>query len=795
MGSRKDKRSRKTAGEDAAARGPLAGAGNPAAEGPTATPDAGGPPAAPAGRFGGWRGWVVRLALAILAPTLVLGLLETGLRLFGYGYPTGFFVGPDASGCYVTNDRFGWQFFPRALARAPHPCLMPARKPAGTVRLFVLGSSAAMGTPDPSFSFGRILEAMLQERYPGVQFEVVNAAMTAVNSHVVRQIAKDCAAHEPDLFIIYMGNNEVIGPFGPGTVFGQGSANLTVIRTGIWVRATKVGQLLGDLAAALGRRDDLPKEWRGMEMFLSNRVPADDSRLPTVYSNFRRNLADICSIAHRAGAPVVLSTVAVNLKDCSPLASAHRADLTEADRARWESLYAAGAALEAEAKWQEALRHYSQAAETDDRFADLDFRVARCLAALGNFRDARRAYLKARDADALRFRADSEINAALRDVAADWASDGVRFVDAERVFAENEPTGNGIPGQELFYEHVHMNFEGAYLLARALLDQVSAALPEEVRRRAPDAAAVATRERCAERLAFTPWDRYRIAQAMAKMTAAAPFTNQLDHARRREATARCLERLRREASSPEALDQATRTYLAALAKSPDDWQLQNNFAALELRCGRNDSAVQYWRRVLARLPRLVDLHISAGDAMLRSGKADEGLACYTEAFRLWPDAPEALKGLGDVALLQRKYEDAVARFNEALRVRPDYAKALKGLGDVALLQRKYEDAVARFNEVLRVQPDYANAHNNLAAALVALGRTDEAITHFAEAVRLDPDAAGCYNLGNQLSKQQRWDEAAEAYRQGLNLEPDPRLAEALQGRLAACLARQPPAKP
>ena len=759
MGSRKDKRSRKTAGEDAAARGPLAGAGNPAAEGPTATPDVGGRPAAPVGRFRGWRGWVVRLALAILAPTLVLGLLETGLRLFGYGYMTGFFVGPDASGRYVTNDRFGWQFFPRALARAPNPHLMPATKPAGTVRIFVLGSSAAMGTPDPSFSFGRILEAMLREHYPGVQFEVINAAMTAVNSHVVRQIAKDCTAYEPDIFVIYMGNNEVIGPFGPGTVFGQSSANLPLIRAGIWVRATKVGQLLRDLAAALGRRDDSPKEWRGMEMFLGNLVPADDPRLPTVYSNFRRNLADICSIARRAGAPVVLSTVAVNLKDCPPLASAHRADLTEADRARWESLYAAGAALEAEAKWQEALRQYSQAAEIDDRFADRDFRAARCLAALGNFRDARRAYLKARDADALRFRADSEINAAIRDVAAAWASDGVRFVDAERVFAEIEPTGNGIHGEELFYEHVHMNFEGAYLLARALLEQVSAALPEDVRRRAPDAAAVATRQRCAELLAFTPWDRYRTADAMAKMTAAAPFTNQLDHTPRREAMARRLERLRREASSPEALDEAAKTYLAALAKSPDDWQLQNNFAALELQRGRTDSAFQYWQRVLARLPHLADLHISAGNAMLRSGKADEGLACYTEALRLRPDAPEALKGLGDVALLQRKYEDAVARFNEALRVRPDYA----------------------------------NAHNNLAAALVALSRIDEAITHFAEAVRLDPDAAGCYNLGNQLAKQQRWDEAAEAYRKGLNLEPDPRLAETLRRRLAACLARQLPA--
>ena len=85
------------------------------------------------------------------------------------------------------------------LARDPHPCTLSA-KPAGTVRIFVLGESAAMGTPDPSFNFGRILGVMLREQYPGMQFEVVNGAMTAINSYVTREIARDCAARQPDLF-------------------------------------------------------------------------------------------------------------------------------------------------------------------------------------------------------------------------------------------------------------------------------------------------------------------------------------------------------------------------------------------------------------------------------------------------------------------------------------------------------------------------------------------------------------------------------------------------------------------
>lgn len=50
--------------------------------------------------------------------------------------------------------------------------------------MFVLGESAAEGDPDPAFSFARILQVMLRERYPGVRIEVINVAFTAFNSHV-----------------------------------------------------------------------------------------------------------------------------------------------------------------------------------------------------------------------------------------------------------------------------------------------------------------------------------------------------------------------------------------------------------------------------------------------------------------------------------------------------------------------------------------------------------------------------------------------------------------------------------
>src|SRR5262249_28676670 len=177
----------------------------------------------------------------------------------------------------------------------PIQLVLPKEKAPNTFRIFVLGESAAMGFPDPSGSFGRVLETMLRDRYPGMNFEVVNAAMVAINSHVLLQIARQCAECQPDLMIVHLGNNEVVGPFGAAGVLGPFSPSLGMIRTSLRVKATRTGQLMDRCVQGLARGSE-PQSWTGMEMFVGSRVPADDPRLNRVYSHFRTNLTDICRL-------------------------------------------------------------------------------------------------------------------------------------------------------------------------------------------------------------------------------------------------------------------------------------------------------------------------------------------------------------------------------------------------------------------------------------------------------------------------------------------------------------------
>ena len=435
-----------------------------------------GVPAPPEAVLSRGRLWAFRVTAMTIVPLLFFGVLEIGLRLARFGYEPRFVVSDAIEGQAVRRDNpdFSRRFFPPPLFRSSHPFVFPPAKARGTYRIFVLGESAAMGDPAPAFGLGRVLEVMLRDRYPDRRFEVVNAAVTAINSHAVRDIAANVAREEPDLFLVYMGNNEVVGPYGAGTVFSPLRQSLAPIRAQLYAKRLRVGQLADRLGRIRGG-NPLPRRWQGMEMFLGHEVRATDPGLAGVYRHFRRNLEDIVDAGAGAGAKVLLCTVGTNVKDSAPFASRHRRDLSPADETAWQAHFAAGLEHESGARWQQALAAYARAQAIDDQHAELAFRQGRCRFALQEYQEAVRDFHRARDLDALRFRADSTINRLIREVGAARDRGTVALLDAEEVLRRASP--HGAAGEELFYEHVHLNFNGNYQVAAAALDHLAALCP------------------------------------------------------------------------------------------------------------------------------------------------------------------------------------------------------------------------------------------------------------------------------------------------------------------------------
>ncbi|MCW8848531.1 MAG: tetratricopeptide repeat protein, partial [Melioribacteraceae bacterium] len=407
--------------------------------------------------------WLFRLIALIIIPIIILSLIEFGLRIFHFGYPTTALVESTSNDTnYVyENAEFSKRFFPSKLAQEFIPLRFKADKPKGVYRIFILGGSAAQGIPDPAYSFGRILDVMLKHRYPDTQFEILPLAMTAINSHVVVEIAKDCIEYDPDLFIVYLGNNEVVGPYGPGTILTPIISNSLLLNLTISLKATKISQLITMVLENLNFVNSPYSSWKGMEMFTQNQIQKSDPELEITYRNFKENLKSLNRISQDNNIKIIYNTVISNLKDSPPFNSAHRSDIKYSDLQKWETHYSAGSAFEEAGNYSAAISEYIEAEKIDNQYADLHYKLGICFWNTGNFKEASKRYILAREYDSNRFRADNRINEIIRSIAIE--NPGVAFLsDALSEIEHQSP--DKVPGKEFLFEHVHLNFKGNYLI-------------------------------------------------------------------------------------------------------------------------------------------------------------------------------------------------------------------------------------------------------------------------------------------------------------------------------------------
>ncbi len=720
------------------------------------------------------RKWAFRLIALVGVPLLLFGGMETALRLAGYGYHTGFFdtihIGPQEF--LVDNENFSLRFFPPQLIRWPNPILMEAHKPANTYRIFIMGESAAQGDPEPAYGAGRYLEVLLRERYPDEHFEVVNVAITAINSNVILPIARECARHEGDLWIIYMGNNEMVGPFGGATVFGAKAPPWWLIRLSLAVQQTRVGQLITSLIREF-KRSPAEASWGGMQMFLGNQLAPDDPRRRVVYRNFQRNLQDILQAGLDSGAKIILNTVAVNLKDCPPFDSLENNRLPPADRARFDGQFAEARQQQAESNFTAAAQLYEAAARLDGTVAELQYRWGECLLAQNHVPSAREHFQEACDDDALPFRADSRINGLIRQIGNESSSPNLDLFDADGALETNGPAP--IPGEETFYEHVHFNFNGNYRLARAWAEQVQRFLPETAKGHV--ASDWTSQETCEHQLGLTDWNRSLVIQSVIQRLQQPPLSTQLNNAGRIQSFNDQIKELRRQMDTADAQASARKIYLDALNHTPDDYVLHENFAQFLESIGDFKQAVSEWQQACLLSPRNPFAFCQAGRLLARLGQQPEAQAALSQAISLHPRYFEARLELGQSYFAEGEYEPALKNYDLARRLQPNNPEVYFEMGRTLSLLERPAESVEHFRHAIQLKPDYWEAHYCLGGELALQGKVAEAGSEFETAIRLQPGFAPAHlNLGVALMKENQLEDASQQFQDTLRLDPDNRLA-------------------
>ncbi|MDP7638703.1 MAG: tetratricopeptide repeat protein [Candidatus Hydrogenedentes bacterium] len=515
-----------------------------------------------------------------------------------------------------------------------------------------------------------------------------------------------------------------------------------------------------------------PTRFTGMDMFIDKQVRHDDPRMEAVYANYQRNLADIAEVALDAGAGVVLCTLGVNEGDLAPFGSLHPPGFGEEQQAAWQEYFEAGVALEEAGSWTGAIESFSQAEALDGTYAELQFRLGRCARALGRYDEAKRLFALARDLDTLRFRTDSRLNESTRTVAADMAAEGVLLTDVDRLLSEASP--NGIPGSELFCDHVHFTFAGNYLIARALLEKVEQALPDSLGATGSGKRDPLTEEECAKRLALTEWDLAQQAHSLYKRVMLAPFTNRCDH----DASLAELKE-RREALRPQ-LGEAGRTkaipaYREALRAAPNDSMMRLRLGALLLKHKDPAAAEEELRHVIRRLPQEMmprvllsrvlttqedyggaeaiwremlkvypnsdSAHLNLALALKRQGDMPGAIEEHGEAIAISPFRPDLHFQFGGTLAAHGDPMAAIEEYRTAIELSPTHSEARLSLGTLLIDSSRQREAIPVLRGLIEQSPSKIEAHLLLGKALWAVNRAKEALAEYREAAAIEPGNA------------------------------------------------------
>ncbi|WP_246859260.1 GDSL-type esterase/lipase family protein [Spirosoma sp. KCTC 42546] len=619
--------------------------------------------------------------MALLLPFLLMALVEGLLRLVGYGHDLRLFVeDPQQKGFLVMNQYTSEKYFSETEnATIGNFEPFPAKKAEGTFRIFVLGESTTIGYPYMhNGSFHRWLQYRLMHTFPDKEFEIINLALTAINTYTVADFAKQLPDYSPDAVLIYTGHNEYYGALGVGSTSGI-AHNPLLIQLLIKLRKFRLVQLLantinGIRKAVSGHKIDL-RENLMKRMAADQQIVYRSETYQAGIDQFKTNITRLCRQLSEQHIPVFVSNLVSNEKDLKPFISSPG---------------------------------------NGESSAQSQFQLATEAYAMGNFANAKKKYVQAKELDRLRFRAPEAMNQLIQYVTATYP--GITLVDTKRTFEANSP--HGILGQETLLEHVHPNLFGYALLSDAFYEALkkSRLLPDDRTREI-------SLDELRQRMPITTVDSLKGVYEMMILKEGWPFNVPMPPEEKRTKTTE--EQLAgalvvKQIAWPDAMNQLVSYYLT-----------QKNFS----------KALQVTEAQLLEYPYNVALYDQAAKLSVALSRNEQAVTYLKKAFRLENSFERAQPLFITLLKLDRP--------NEALPYL-QYAAAHNSSGfSLNELQTFVQQLIAVKNQFMKDSTNI-NLSNQLAAGYLKFANTAAATKYINNSLRLDGRNALALQLKQQI---------------------------------------------
>lgn len=259
------------------------------------------------------------------------------------------------------------------------------------------------------------------------------------------------------------------------------------------------------------------------------------------------------------------------------------------------------------------------------------------------------------------------------------------------------------------------------------------------------------------------------------------------------------------------LDDARKSFDAALALDPADSAAYYNIAELELKSGHLDTAKKrmrslleqdpqqvralaqlgqwakqagdletattYFEKIRAVSPKALTNHLQLLELYLAQGKVDRARSIGRELAARHPDHLRALLGLGRTYLASGDHRAAATTFRRMSRVAGYDAAQLRRIARLQLQANDAEGARWSLQKVLQKQPKSTTAMEMLVGIEQRAGHWQKALERAQDLLQAAPRKSLGYEIvGELLMRAGEFDEALETYQSGMREAPSSKLA-------------------
>ncbi len=451
---------------------------------------------------------LIYIGVCVLSPIFLLGILELALRCVAFGGYPGVLrsVGTiDNASLYITETKAASSYF---IANKSRPGTMYESdffipKPPGTLRVLFCGESAAKGFPQPrAFAASAFLELMLADLLPGRKVEVINIATTAVASFPILGLLRDALPCQPDVVVIYCGNNEFFGAYGVASMHSAGRSPMGM-RLQRAFRSTAVAQFIEQFTQGSAPADN--KTLMEAVMGKASIAPNDSLRMDAA-RNLHENIAEMVKLCRSAGVPCIVCTPPCNERDMAPLGDDDLSGLSADSHAEFNNAFKNG--IKKETPVEQRATFLASAIKTHPTSALAHYQLGRLMYAQQKYAEALREFQQAVDFDSMPWRPPAASVEAIRTAATENSA-----ILCDLTGAFRAASVGGCCGSDLMDDHVHPSLRGQAIVARSLIKRFDE-LSKETKIAPGAESRLATWEDYAKRLGDNPYERYGVAHTL-----------------------------------------------------------------------------------------------------------------------------------------------------------------------------------------------------------------------------------------------------------------------------------------